>query len=81
MQADGSVRVNAVDWVSIVLVIVGALNWGLVGLAHFVDEEANWNLVDLILGDYPTVENLVYLLVGLAALWMIYFAWELYDSA
>jgi len=81
MQVDGSVRASVVDWISLVLVIVGGLNWGLVGLAEFATDDGNWNLVNLILGDYPTVEAIVYLLVGLAAVWLLYFAWELYEGA
>ncbi len=51
------------------LVIIGALNWGLVGLGSFFD--ANWNVVNLILGMAPVVENIVYLLVGVAAVSML----------
>jgi hypothetical protein len=43
-----------------VLVIVGALNWGLVGLFGF-------NLVSTLFGYSATVENLVYILVGVSA--------------
>ncbi|MFB6133302.1 MAG: DUF378 domain-containing protein [Halanaeroarchaeum sp.] len=51
-----------------------ALNWGLVGIAHFVAPAANWNLVSLVLGTIPALEFAVYLLVGLADLYRIYFA-------
>lgn len=47
-----------------VLVIVGALNWGLVG---FFD----WNLVEAILGKWETIVRVVYALVGLSALAML----------
>lgn len=46
--------------VSYALVIVGALNWGLVGLF-------NYNLVNALLGSMPMVEKVVYILVGVAA--------------
>ena len=52
--------------ISFILVIVGALNWGLVALGSWM--ENNWNVVNLLLGSWPTVENLVYLLVGLSAI-------------
>jgi len=48
-----------------VLAGVGALNWGLIGLFNF-------NLVEAILGQFPVVENLVYIAVGVGggfALW------------
>lgn len=51
---------------SILLLVIGGLNWGLVGLGSFMG--SNWNVVNLILGSWPMVENLVYVLVGLAAL-------------
>lgn len=50
--------------VSWILIIVGALNWGLVGLGGFMG--GNWNLVNMILGSWPQVEWLVYILVGLS---------------
>ena len=49
-----------------VLVIVGALNWGLVGLGYLMG--GDWNLVSLLLGSWPMAENLVYLLVGISGL-------------
>ena len=72
-----SFRMNLVDWTAIVLVFVGALNWGLVGVAYFVDVAANWNLVNLLLGGIPELEALVYIVVGLAALWTAYLATRL----
>lgn len=47
------------------LVMVGALNWGLVGLGGFFGSD--WNVVNMLLGSVEWLENLVYLLVGLAA--------------
>lgn len=49
--------------VAFLLVIVGALNWGLVGLFHF-------NLVTAVLGSLPMLENLVYILVGVSAVYL-----------
>jgi len=47
------------------LVLIGALNWGLVGVGDFVGQ--NLNVVNLVLGSWPMVESVVYVLVGLAA--------------
>lgn len=47
------------------LVIIGALNWGLVGLGDFIGQ--NLNVVNLLLGSMPMVESVVYILVGLSA--------------
>lgn len=52
--------------VSFVLVIIGGLNWGLVGLGGLMG--GDWNVVRMILGTWPMVEALVYVLVGLAAI-------------
>lgn len=51
--------------VSYLLVIVGALNWGLIGLFNF-------NLVNMIFGSMGGIENIVYILVGVAAVYSVY---------
>ncbi len=53
-----------------VLVIIGALNWGLVGVGSLAG--SNWNVVNLILGGIPSVEAIVYVLVGLSALVLLF---------
>ncbi len=50
--------------VTFLLVVVGALNWGLVGLFDF-------NLVAVLLGAWPMVERTVYILVGLSAVYTL----------
>lgn len=52
------------DWTSFGLVMLGALNWGLVGIFHF-------NLVAAILGDGTSAARVVYILVALAAVYWI----------
>ncbi|PIR53530.1 hypothetical protein COU76_00605 [Candidatus Peregrinibacteria bacterium CG10_big_fil_rev_8_21_14_0_10_49_10] len=47
-----------------ILIIVGGLNWGLVGIGGFLG--SNLNIVNILLGSMPAIENLVYLLVGAA---------------
>ena len=51
-----------VHLVTFTLVVVGALNWGLMGLL-------NLNLVNAIVGTMPTLERLVYILVGVSAVY------------
>jgi len=53
-----------------ILLIVGGINWGLVGVSGFMG--SNWNVVNQLLGAWPQVEWFVYILVGLAALWELY---------
>lgn len=48
-----------------VLLIVGGLNWGLVGLGMLLGRDLN--VVNMLLGSWPMVEAIVYLLVGVAA--------------
>lgn len=57
-------KMSAMGWITFVLVIIGALNWGLVGFFE-------WDLVKAIFGEMTTASRVVYDLVGLAALWMI----------
>ncbi|PIN73602.1 DUF378 domain-containing protein [Candidatus Woesearchaeota archaeon CG10_big_fil_rev_8_21_14_0_10_45_16] len=56
---------SVLDWIALVLVIVGAVNWGLVG-AFGLD------LVNLVLGSITWLQNLVYILVGLSGLYLIW---------
>lgn len=61
------VEKSSIDWIAMALVIIGGLNWGLVGLSQ------DLNLVELIF-DYSIIARIVYILVGLSAIYMIYFA-------
>ena len=58
-------KMNWLDWVAFLLLIVGGLNWGLVGFF-------NYNLVTAIFGDMTTAARVVYDLVGLSALYLIF---------
>jgi uncharacterized membrane protein YuzA (DUF378 family) len=53
---------NALDWIALILMIVGAINWGLVGAFSF-------DLVATLFGSGTTLSRIVYILVGLAGLW------------
>ena len=55
---------NTVDWIALILLIVGGLNWLLVGAFKF-------DLVQSILGSIPLLRDIVYILVGLSAIWAI----------
>jgi len=45
-----------------ILLVVGGLNWGLTALG--------WNVVNMILGSWPMLEQAVYVLVGLSAVYI-----------
>ena len=51
--------------IALILTIIGGINWGLVGVADF-------NLVNFILGFAPILERIVYILVGLSAIYAAY---------
>jgi len=60
------------NYLALTLVIVGALNWLLVGLFEF-------NLVDFLFGSLSLLTRLVYILVGAAGLWSIAFYSKIAD--
>lgn len=62
---------KAVHIIGFILVIVGGLNWGIYGLGWLINNTGDWNVVHMLLGSWPQVEAVVYVLVGLAALWML----------
>ncbi len=65
-RAGGSSRsLNAVDWIAMVLLIVGGINWGLIGLM-------NIDLVAVLLGEATVASRVVYMAVGLSGLYAIY---------
>lgn len=53
-----------VDKIALVLIIIGALNWGLIALFNF-------DLVATIFGDMTIISRIIYGLVGLSGLWGI----------
>ncbi len=52
---------KSLHMVTFILLVVGGLNWGLTALGY--------NVVNMILGGWPTVEQVVYLLVGASAVY------------
>lgn len=65
LRSDGTTHTNALgiaDWIALVLMIVGAINWGLVGAFNF-------DLVAAIFGAGTMASRAVYVLVGLGGLW------------
>lgn len=58
-------KLNTIDWIAYALAIIGGLNWGLIGAFNF-------DLVAAIFGEMSTLSRIVYVLVGLSALYLIY---------
>lgn len=60
-------KLNLIGWIALILVIVGGVNWGLVGIIGF-------DLVAFIFGAMTLFSRIVYTLVGLAAVYMLILA-------
>ena len=56
-------RLNTWDWIALVLLIIGGLNWGLVGLFSF-------DLVAAIFGQLSILSRIIYILVGISAIFV-----------
>ena len=61
---------GVLDIIALALVIIGGLNWGLVGLFSF-------DLVAAIFGAGSTLSRIVYVLVGLGAVWTLILTFRL----
>ena len=57
------------DLIAMILVVIGAVNWGLIGIA-------NINLVTLLLGTIPILVQIVYVVVGIAGLYVAYLTYK-----
>lgn len=55
---------KVLNGIALTLVIIGAINWLLVGLFEL-------NLVDTIFGSLSALTRIIYILVGIAGLWCI----------
>ena len=53
-----------IDKIALVLIVIGAINWGLIGIFRF-------NLVDAIFGTMSILSRIIYTLVGISGLWGI----------
>jgi len=57
-------KLSAVDWIAVILLAVGGLNWGLVGAMDF-------DLVAAIFGDMSALSRVVYAVVGISAIYVL----------
>lgn len=57
-------KLSIIDWIASILVVIGGINWGLVGFFKF-------DLVAAIFGDMSSLSRIIYGLVGVAALWVM----------
>ncbi len=54
---------KTLDTIAMILLIIGGLNWGLIGI------NMDWNVVGMIFGSMGWLLNLIYILVGLSAVY------------
>ena len=57
-------KLSAIDWIAVILLAIGGLNWGLVGLFNF-------DLVATIFGDMSALSRIVYIVVGICAIYIL----------
>lgn len=57
---------KALDIISLILVIIGAVNWGLIGLFNF-------DLVAILFGNMTMITRIIYVIIGVCGLWSIRF--------
>ena len=70
MKGDIFMRRNWLDVLALLLVIIGGINWGLVGFFKF-------DLVSFIFGDMSMITRIIFAIVGLAAIYSIVLFWKL----
>ena len=54
------------NYIALSLAIIGAINWGLIGLVRF-------NLVSFLFGDFSWISRIIYILVGISGLYLLTF--------
>jgi uncharacterized membrane protein YuzA (DUF378 family) len=59
---------RVIDVIAMILLLIGGINWGLIGAFDF-------NIITWLFGMIPALMKLVYILVGLSALWLL-FQWK-----
>lgn len=57
-------KVNPIDWFFLISLIIGGINWGLVGLF-------NYNLIAGFFGTNSGITNLIYIIIGMSALYVL----------
>ena len=59
-------KLNLFDYIALILVIIGAVNWGLIGFFRF-------DLINVIFGNMTLLSRLIYAVVGICGLYSISF--------
>ena len=64
LRSKKMIKLSSIGWVSLILLIIGGLNWGFVGLFEF-------DLVAAIFGTMTALSRIIYIVVGICAIYMI----------
>ncbi|GAC1417751.1 MAG: hypothetical protein NVSMB6_19910 [Burkholderiaceae bacterium] len=67
-------KMKSAEWIPMLLLAVGGLNWGLIGLFNF-------NLVAFLFGDMTPLSRIVYIIVGFCALYSLYISSRMSSSS
>lgn len=73
MYSKEELLMKYINYIALTIGIVGALNWGLIGLFSF-------NLVAALFGVDSMLSRIVYALVGVSGLWMLMFYPRMNDT-
>ena len=57
-------KLNTLDWITLILLVIVGLNWGLIGILDL-------DLVAVIFGEMSILSRIIYLLVGLSGLYVL----------
>lgn len=57
-------KMKVIDTIALILVIIGAIVWGVIGIFNF-------NIVDALFGTMSIISRIIYILVGISGLWAI----------
>lgn len=74
-------KTNGFDWLAVLLAILGAVTWGIIGVTGLLNEPVN--IVDRTVesifrpGPAVTVEYLIYVLIGVAGVYLFYTAFKM----
>ena len=61
---------NWLDIVAIILIIIGAINWGLIGFFRF-------DLIASLFGQLSAISRIIYAIVGIAGIYSLILFWKL----
>jgi hypothetical protein len=62
---------NALDWIAGILVVIGAINWGLVGVNSLNGVDYSWDIVAMLTGSISYLSAAIYILIALSGLWLL----------